>query len=112
MAAASQLQKHRANAGSPRTLHLKQKQNVTATTHPSSVSKLRVTAVKSNSPVPRTQGDYNAREREQLQTVDSSMVPALEIKGQKVADEVPAGVNHGDKVASIVHSLRVTPRDE
>ena len=35
------------------------------------------------------------------------MVPALEIKGQLIAGEVPTGVNFGNQVASIVGSAQV-----
>ena len=35
------------------------------------------------------------------------MVPALEIKGKKIADEVPAGVNHGDKVDKLIEETKV-----
>lgn len=38
------------------------------------------------------------------------MVPPLEIKGKIIADAVPVGVNHGDKVEKLVNETKVSAR--
>ena len=37
---------------------------------------------------------------------EAEMVPPMEIKGKVVADAVPVGVNHGDKVEKIIEESK------
>lgn len=38
------------------------------------------------------------------------MIPPLEINGKKIADAVPTGVNHGNKVEKIIEEIKVSER--